>query len=167
MKTQTLFRVALAALLLAALSVGLLPVAAQEAGGGKSIASVLKPFVDKHIIAGAVTLVADGEKILDLDAIGYADLEAQTMMGTNALFWIASQSKPITAAALMLLVDDGLLKLDDPVKNYLPEFNNQWQVVEKGDDQVLLKKPKTPVTVRHILSHTSGMPFKSDMEQPT
>jgi CubicO group peptidase (beta-lactamase class C family) len=88
-------------------------------------------------------------------------------MRTDMVFWIASQSKPITAAALMMLVDEGKVRLDDPVAKYLPEFKDLWLVTEKDKDHLLLKKPKHPITVRNILSHTSGMPFSSAMEQPT
>ena len=133
----------------------------------KAIAAALQPFVDSHSLAGAVTLVADKDKVLSLEAVGFADVAAKKPMKTDALFWIASQSKPITATALMMLVDEGKVKLDDPVEKYLPEFKDQWLAVEQDKDHMLLKKPKHPITVRDILSHTSGLPFKSAMEQPT
>lgn len=88
-------------------------------------------------------------------------------MQTDSMFWIASQSKPITATALMMLVDEGKLSLEDPVEKYLPEFQGQWLAVERDDEHVLLKKPSRPITVRDILSHTSGLPFRSEMEEPT
>jgi CubicO group peptidase (beta-lactamase class C family) len=133
----------------------------------KSIAAALQPFVDRHALAGAVVLVADKDKVLSVDAVGYADIAANTLMGPDALFWIASQSKPITAAALMMLVDEGKVKLDDPVEKYLPEFHDMWVAMEKDQEHQLLKRPKQPITVRHVLSHTSGMPFASKLEQPT
>jgi CubicO group peptidase (beta-lactamase class C family) len=134
---------------------------------GKGIVSALQPFVDSHSLAGAVVLVADKDKVLSLEAVGFADLATKKPMQTDMMFWIASQSKPITAAALMMLVDEGKVHLDDPIAKYLPEFNDQWLAVEQDKDHLLLKKPKHPVTVRNILSHTSGMPFSSAMEQPT
>ncbi len=133
----------------------------------KGVAEVLQPFVDRHALAGAVTLVADKDKVLSLEAIGFADVAAKKTMPTDAVFWIASQSKPITATALMMLVDEGKVKLDDPVAKYLPEFKGQW-LKAYGDNQMqLLRKPKQTMTVRHILSHTSGLPFKSAVEEPT
>jgi len=66
-----------------------------------------------------------------------------------------------------MLVDEGKVKLDDPVEKYLPEFKEQWLAVEQAKDHILLTKPKHPITVRNLLSHTSGMPFASKMEQPT
>jgi CubicO group peptidase (beta-lactamase class C family) len=133
----------------------------------REIAAALQPFVDRGTLAGAVTLVADREKVLSLTAVGYANVAAREPMRTDAIFWIASQTKPITATALMMLVDEGKVKLDDPVAKYLPEFRNPWLVAEQDKDHLLLKKPKTAVTIRHLLSHTSGMPFRSELEQPT
>lgn len=157
--------------LLAALSfvllAAVLPAPADVSPSAKSVAAVLQPFVDKHALAGAVTLVADKDKVLSLDAVGYADVASKKAMPTDALFWIASQSKPITAAAFMMLVDEGKVKLDDPVEKYLPEFKGQWLTVERDNEHILLKKPKHPITVRNVLSHTSGLPFASIMEQPT
>ena len=114
-----------------------------------------------------MTLVADKNKVLSLEAIGYADIAADKPMRTDALFWIASQSKPITATAFMMLVDEGKVNLDDPVEKYLPEFKDQWLSAERAADHQLLKKPQHPITVREILSHSSGLPFKSFIEQPT
>lgn len=133
----------------------------------QSAASLLQSFVDKHELAGAVTLVADGDKVLSLQAVGFSDIEAGKAMETDAVFWIASQSKGMTAAAVMMLVDEGKLSLDDPVEKYLPEFQDQMVVAEKDDDHRLLRKPTHPITVREVLSHMSGLPFKSAIEEPT
>jgi CubicO group peptidase (beta-lactamase class C family) len=118
--------------------------------------------VHNHTLAGAVALVADKEQILSIDKVGYADIAAKSLMGADTVFWIASQSKPITAAALMLLLDEGKLQLDDPVEKYLFEFKD----LRVGPDKQL-KKPSHPITIREILSHTSGMPFQSAQERPT
>jgi CubicO group peptidase (beta-lactamase class C family) len=134
--------------------------------GEKSIAAALQPYVQKHALAGVVTLVADKNKVLDVEAVGYADFAQKKPMRTDALFWIASQSKPITATALLTLVDDGKVKLDDPAEKYLPELRDLKVAVGKGKERVL-KKPEHPVTVRNLLSHTSGMPFSSAKERPT
>jgi CubicO group peptidase (beta-lactamase class C family) len=143
------------------------PPKTSAAGPSESIAAALQPFVDRHELAGAVTLVADKEKVLSLEAVGFADVAGRRPMRSDALFWIASQSKPITAAALMMLVDEGKVRLDDPVERYLPEFKGQWLAVEHDQSHVLLRRPHKPMTVRQILSHTSGLPFKSAMEEPT
>jgi CubicO group peptidase (beta-lactamase class C family) len=154
------------ALLLATLA---LPSRAKDrpATASDDIAAALQPFVDRHELAGAVTLVADRDRVLGVEAVGYADIAAHQPMRPDALFWIASQSKPITATALMMLVDEANVKLDDPVERYLPEFKGQWLAVERDADHMLLRRPRHAITVRNILSHTSGMPFKSTMEEPT
>ena len=131
------------------------------------LAAALWPAVENHTLAGAVVLVADKENVLSVETVGYADIDAQKPMQPDSLFWIASQSKPITATAFMMLVDEGRVKLDDPVEKYLPEFKKQWLAAEQDSDHVLLKKPSRPITVRNVLSHTSGLPFKSALEEPT
>ncbi len=73
--------------------------------------------MDDHTLAGAVTLVANKDKVLSLEAVGFADIAAKTPMRTDDLFWIASMSKAMTATALMMLVDEGKVNLDDPVQN--------------------------------------------------
>lgn len=133
----------------------------------KPIAAVLQPYVDDKVLAGVVTLVADKDKVLDVTTVGWADIAAKKPMTKDAIFWIASMSKPITATAFMMLVDEGKVSLDDPVEKYLPEFKGQMVIVEKDAEHVLLKKPKHPITVRNVLSHTSGLAFKSAVENPT
>ncbi len=133
----------------------------------RPIASVLQPFVDDKVLAGAVTLVADKDKVLDVSTVGWADVAAKKPMTQDAMFWIASMSKPITATAFMMLLDEGKVSLDDPVEKFLPEFKGQMVIAEKNAEHVLLKKPKHPITVRNVLSHTSGLAFKSAVENPT
>lgn len=154
-------------LLLAAL-VAPIPTARAEAPPSSSeIVGALQPFVKRGTLAGAVTLVASKDRALSLDAVGHANIKASQPMRGDTVFWIASQTKPITAVALMMLVDEGKVKLDDPVTNYLPELKDLWLIAEQGKDRLLLKRPGRAITLRHLLSHTSGMPFRSEMEQPT
>ena len=131
------------------------------------ITEALQPFIDSQALAGAVTLVADKDKFLSVDAVGFADVSSKKAMPADALFWIASQSKPMTGAALMILVDEGQVDLNAPVSKYLPEFHNTWVTAYRDNDTVLLKRPTRQITVRDCMNHTSGMPFKSDLEQPT
>jgi CubicO group peptidase (beta-lactamase class C family) len=167
MKPDSRFRVLLL-VLSAVFSIGLLPVPAEDFSppSSKSIVNAVQPFVESHSLAGAVMLVADKDKILSLDAVGFADVGEKKPLRTNSLFWIASQSKPITAAALMMLVDEGKVRVEDPVEKYLPELKDLVVAGDKGKNEPD-RKPKEPITIRHILSHTSGMPFRSAKEQPT
>src|SRR5947209_8463305 len=135
MKTEFLVPLHLGLSLLVSMGFAALPARAKDASPApsKKIAAALQPFVDSHSLAGAVALVADKDRILDIEAVGFADVAANKRMKTDALFWIASQSKPITATALMMLVDEGKINLDDPVAKYLPEFNNLWLAVEQDN----------------------------------
>ena len=90
-----------------------------------SVGPLLQVFVDKHQLAGAVALVVDNTKVLSVEAVGFADIAGKKPMKTDSLFWIASQSKPMTATAVMMLVDEGKIALDDAVEKYLPEFRGQ------------------------------------------
>ena len=132
-----------------------------------SVAAALQPFVDGHSLAGAVALVASKDKVLSVETVGFADIAANKAMTADALFWIASQSKPMTATALMMVVDEGKVNVDDPVEKYLPEFKGQMVIAEQDENHALLKKPVHPITVKNVLSHTSGLRFASPMEQPT
>ena len=148
-----------------------LPSLAQnDAGTGAadgSVKGLLQPFVDRHELAGAVALVADRDRVLSVEAVGFADIAANRAMKTDDIFWIASQSKAMTATAVMMMVDEGKIMLDDPVEKYLPEFRGQKVVAESDDAHKLLRKPTHPITIREVLSHMSGLPFKSAIEKPT
>jgi CubicO group peptidase (beta-lactamase class C family) len=144
----------------------LAPAIPLHADGPGPLSAGVQPFVDRDELAGAVMLVARRDKVLAVEAAGSADVAAKKPMRTDSIFWIASQSKPIAAAALMVLVDEGKVQLDHPVEKYLPEFKGQMFVAEKDDEHRVLRKPRHPITVRNILSHTSGLPFKSGIEEP-
>jgi CubicO group peptidase (beta-lactamase class C family) len=144
-----------------------------QAGRPDAIESYLQPLANNHTIAGAVTLVADKDHTVYLKAVGFRDLAAKDPMPTNAMFWIASTTKPMTATALMMLVDEGKVRLDDPVEAYLPEFKGQMvslknaNAAQKGQGAPStqaapeLVPARHPIRIREILSHTSGLPFKS------
>jgi CubicO group peptidase (beta-lactamase class C family) len=162
-------RICPVALLLAAFA-GIImaaPAGLAAADPPQTIAAAVQQFVDNHTLAGAVMLVASSNRVLSLEAVGYMDLARKRPMRTDALFWIASQSKPMTATALMMLIDEGKVNVDDPVEKYLPEFKGQWLKAEEDTGHLLLKKPVHPITVKNVLSHTSGLPFSSPLEQPT
>ena len=162
MKTQTNLLRQLSCLLIAAI-----PHLAYADDPAASTTGALQPFVDKHELAGAVAVVATRDKVISTDVVGFADIEAVKKMTPETIFWIASQSKPMTATAVMMLVDEGKISLDDPVEKYVPEFKGQMVIAEKDDEHVVLRKPVHPITIRETLSHMSGLPFSSAMEKPT
>lgn len=138
----------------------------------------LQSLVGARTLAGAVVLVAEKDRTLYLKPSGYGNLVMRTPMSADTMFWIASTSKPMTATALMMPVDEGEVNLDDPVEKYLPEFKGQKvrprQYMSSPDAQISsgvpvvapLSKASHPIRVREILSHTSGLPFRS-LAQPS
>ena len=85
------------------------------AGAPGSAAAVLQPFVERHELAGAVALVADKEKVLSVEAVGFADVGAGKVMATDAVFWIASQTKPLTCVRVLQMRFTARLLLREPL----------------------------------------------------
>jgi CubicO group peptidase (beta-lactamase class C family) len=111
------------------------------------VAAAMQATVDAHEIAGAVTLVATRDKVVHLGTTGFADVAARQPMPADALFWIASMTKPVTSVAIMMLQDEGKLSVSDPVAKYLPAFAG-------------LKTPSgqpANLTIAQLLNHTSGL----------
>jgi CubicO group peptidase (beta-lactamase class C family) len=117
----------------------------------------MQRFVDEHQLAGAVTVVGNAQGIAHHEAVGGLTLESGASMPKDGLFRIASMTKPITATGIMILADEGKLRIEDPVEKHLPEFRGQWLVSQRSGDQVVLKKPPRPITLRDLLTHTSGL----------
>ncbi|MFM9030363.1 MAG: serine hydrolase domain-containing protein, partial [Opitutaceae bacterium] len=111
------------------------------------IGAAMQDMVERREIAGAVTMVVTADRVLHREATGRADLATGKPMPADALFWIASMTKPVTGAAVLILQDEGKLSVGDPVAKYLPEF-------------AALKTPSgrpANLTITQILSHTSGL----------
>jgi enterochelin esterase family protein len=127
--------------------VALVPVPLLAAPEIPLVSAAMQRTVDAHQIAGAVTLVATRDQFVHLSAVGYADVPGQRPMPEDALFWIASMTKPITSTAILMLQDEGRLKVDDPVAKYLPDFER-------------LRTPSgqpAHLTIAQLLHHTSGL----------
>ena len=116
-----------------------------------AIAPRMQEFVDRGEVAGVVTLVATQDRILHLSAVGRTDLAGDLAMRADTLFWIASMTKPITAVCIAILADGGKLSFDDPLAKHLPEFAGL--MVNQNGERV---EPLRPVTLRDVLTHTSG-----------
>ena len=130
-----------------------------------SVTDRLQPFLDRNVIAGAVVLIASPDAVLSLETIGYTDLKARVPMVGNDLFWIASMTKAVTGTALMMLVDEGKVSVDDPVEKYLPEFKGQKVELEVTSDRVILGSLARPITIRQLLSHTAGLRMWTPLEK--
>jgi CubicO group peptidase (beta-lactamase class C family) len=122
------------------------------------VRQAMQKFVDQGEIAGAVTVIGRKDGVISYEAVGSLSLESKTPMPKNALFRIASMTKPITATGIMILADEGKLSVEDPVEKHLPEFRGQMLIAERGKDTMTLRKPSRPITIRDLLTHTSGLP---------
>ena len=120
--------------------------------------TVMQKFVDAGQISGAVTVVGRRDGIACCQAVGLRDIAAGDPMRPDTLFRIASMTKPITSLGLMLLLEEGKLAVDDPVEKHLPEFRGQWLVSERTGASLKLKRPARKITLRDLLTHTSGLP---------
>jgi CubicO group peptidase (beta-lactamase class C family) len=117
----------------------------------------MQQFVDKGTAAGIVTLVARHGHVAALDAVGFTDLETKQKMKIDNIFQIHSMTKPIVAMAAMILAEEGKLRVGDPVEKYLPEFRGQWVAESKSAEGMSLRRPARAVTLRDLMTHTSGM----------
>jgi CubicO group peptidase (beta-lactamase class C family) len=121
-------------------------------------------YVDRGELPGAVLLIARGEKIAYLQAVGYQDRGKNTPMRVDAIFRLASMTKPIVSVAAMMLVEEGKLDLLAPVAQYLPEFKDLKVGVEQADivggkKALTLEPQRRPMNVQDLLRHTSGLVY--------
>ena len=117
----------------------------------------MKAFVDEQTVAGAVTLVAHGNEVVEFDATGMADIEAGHPMKKDTIFQIMSMTKPVTAIGIMMLAEEGKLALRDPVDHYLPEFHDLRVATTVGPEAARSGSPNRAVTIRDLLTHTAGI----------
>ena len=130
------------------------------------VSAAMQPYFDQYKLAGVIGIIADKSgKVHYKNLIGYADVEAKKPISEDNVFWIASMSKMFVGASIMMLVDEGKVSLDDPVTKYIPQLN-KWMVIDEKDSSHMVLKPvDRPVTIRHILSHTSGLTGMSELQQ--
>jgi methyl acetate hydrolase len=138
---------------------------AQQSPGGAALDASLRAAVERKDVPGVVALVTDRKRVLYQSAFGVADVATGRPLAADALFRIASMTKPVTSVALMQLIEHGRLTLDDPAEKFLPELAG-LKVIENFDaatGNYQLRDPATKPTVRHFLTHTSGLayPFTS------
>ena len=130
------------------------------------IDAVLQQYVDENRLAGAVALVLrDGQTAYE-KAVGWSDKEAGRRMAPTTIFRIASQTKAITSAAVLVLLEEGKLTLNDPVSRYIPSFANS-KVAIRNDAAAPGTAPeivpaRRPITIRDLLTHTAGISYGTD-----
>lgn len=130
----------------------------------QNIRTVLQPYVDNGDLPGIVAVIANPDKIFYVEALGYQDIAKNKKMSSDVLFWIASQSKVFTGTAVMMLVDEGKLILDEPITTYLPELKHLMVSRVRRDGWQVEERLNKPITLRHLLSHTSGMQYLAGVQ---
>jgi CubicO group peptidase (beta-lactamase class C family) len=141
------------ALPLMLLTLALVPLGKPEDVGMASerlprVTQVMQNYVDSHQVTGAVSIVARRGKVVYYDAVGSMDLEHKTPMRKDAIFRMASMSKPVTGVAILMLVEEGKVRLTDPVSRFIPEFKNLKVAQPKPGAQ--------PVPARRVPQQGSG-----------
>lgn len=131
--------------------------AGMEAAQLKRITPVLEEFVERGQMSGAVTLVMRRGTLAHFEAVGWQDLEAKKPMQRDTIFQIMSMTKPFTGVAIMMLAEEGRLRLHDRVEDHLPEFRGQMVIESEKDGVRVLRKPSRPITIRDLMTHTSGL----------
>jgi CubicO group peptidase (beta-lactamase class C family) len=126
------------------------------------ITALMQKHVDEEKLAGAVAAVARRGKVAYLESVGKQDIEKNVDMSRDTIFRIASMTKPITSVALLTLYDDGLIRLTDPVSKYIPEFDKPT-VLGSGEEGKNIRA-KRRITIKHLLTHTSGLTYHWDTQ---
>lgn len=123
------------------------------------IAPVMQQYIDDELVAGTVTIIARKGRVVHFEAQGNMDAENQIPMRKDAIFRIASMTKPITSLALMMLWEEGKFQLRDPVSKFLPEFADQMvsTTSDASGETGELVPVNRPANVRDMLTHTAGM----------
>lgn len=125
------------------------------------VPAAIQEAVDQKKIAGGAVLLARHGKVVYQTAIGQQDVEGRVPLKTDTIHRIASMSKPITSVAAMQLVDDGKLKLTDPVSKFVPEFKEMKVLVPAMDGKTYeLVAANRPITIHDLLTHTSGITYR-------
>ena len=126
-----------------------------SAEGLDQIRPAMQAYIDDGRLAGVVTMVARRGQVVHWDAVGMRDLDAGDPLENDDIFRIFSMTKPITSTAIMILVDDGKVALNDPLSKFLPEFVDVQVLNDEGN-----RVPANgPITVQHLLTHTSGLTY--------
>lgn len=141
-------------------------VAAESVGMSSSALADATARLQKHIddgeIAGVVAAVSRDGKPVYFESLGKLNLESGQPMQADALFRIYSMTREVTSAAVLKLYEEGKFQLGDPIKMYLPEFENQRVLLDSSSTDITQTKARTgDITVANLLTHTSGLGSRS------
>jgi CubicO group peptidase (beta-lactamase class C family) len=126
--------------------------------------AAIDAYLDQAVkgkIPGIVAMVADANGVLYSGAFGRQDVAKRVPMSADSIFRLASMTKPVTSVAVMMLVEEGKVALDDRIEKYLPQFKDEkvFTSFNAADKSYTSRPASTPITVRHLLTHTSGLGY--------
>ncbi len=128
----------------------------------RRLGEVMQGYVDRQAFAGMVALVARRGQVAYYEAFGCQELECQKPMALDSIFRIYSMTKPITSAAVMVLCEEGRLRLIDPVSQYIPDFKDLKVMVPRGGSEYDLVPANREVTIHDLLTHSGGLSYGAD-----
>jgi CubicO group peptidase (beta-lactamase class C family) len=134
-------------------SLGLSPAALEQ------IERTLRPFLDSGRVSGIYAVIARHGQIGYERTLGWLDVAERKPLRRDAIFRVYSMTKPVVAAGILRLVEDGRIGLDDPVSRHLPAFASVKVFAGGTADSPVLREPESPITVRQLLNHTSGLAY--------
>ena len=126
------------------------------------IKPTMQVYVDRGDFAGVLTLIARQGQVVHLETFGWQDLETKRPISVDTIFRIYSMSKPITSVAVMILCEEGRLRLVDPLSRYLPEFKEARVMAARPDGSYDLVPARREVTVHDLLTHSGGLSYGGD-----
>lgn len=143
----------------AAMAAGVVRAGDLAPSGTHFVEEALKPYVECGELPGAISVLEkDGR--CEMCCIGYANVERKIPITMDSLFMQCSQTKGFCGVTIAILVEEGKVKLDDPVSKYLPEFKGLWVQVSETNGTKVLKKAKNVMTIQHVMTHRAGFPFE-------
>lgn len=127
---------------------------------------VMQGYVDAGKLAGIVTMLARRGQVFHFQRFGLMDVQASTPIERDTIFRIYSMTKPVTSVAVMMLYEAGNFHLDDPVSEFLPELGNLKVFAGMGQTGPRYVDQERPISIRHLLTHTSGLSNGSRQDSP-
>lgn len=121
------------------------------------IRPLLQQYVESGKLPGLVSVIARYGKLVQVESVGWLDIESKTPMTTDAIFRLYSMTKPVTSVAALMLYEEGLFQLDDPVSMYIPAFRRAEVFAGEREGLIQTVAPKRPITVRDLFLHTGGL----------
>jgi CubicO group peptidase (beta-lactamase class C family) len=121
----------------------------------------MQKYVDEGKLSGAITMVARHGQVVFCESLGYRDLKTRKPLKTDNIFRFYSMTKPVTSVAVMMLYEEGHFQLDDPVAKFIPGFQDMQVYVPGAEADMITESPRSPVTIHHLLTHTSGLTYGS------